>query len=224
MLSGRLLAAEPVQTGASHRGIVAAGPYQIFPENRFSNGVYLDGTLLVSLPGQTILSVAEIAARGRLVYLARGSDGKRTVGVHTLPGDGSPRITELAKGYSYVVAGFDGQGYKKFFRVTDSAITDLLHGSRTADGLTVGPKGILFFHVASSPSSAPPKPGDPPPPAEAYGIRLHWLDLEKGVVHHLGRPIYNGLPTLKLVWLDDVRFQFTLTDGKTESLSVTDFK
>lgn len=223
-LCGRLLAAEPVQAGASHRGIVSAGPFQIFPENRFSNGVYLDGTLLISLPGQTILSAAEIAPHGRLIYLTRGADGKRTVGVHTPPGDGSPRITEPAKGYSYVVAGFDGQGYKKFFRITDSAITDLLPGSRTADGLTIGPKGILFFHVASSAGSGPPKPGESAPPSEAYGIRLHWLDLEKGVVHHLGRPIYNGLPTLKLAWLEDGRIQFTLTDGKSETLSVTNFK
>jgi len=221
---GSLQAAEPVQAGATHRGIVSAGPFQIFPENRFSNGVYLDGTLLVSVPGQTLLGAVQIGPRGRLVYLARGADGKRVVGVHTLPGDAPPRISEPAKGYTYVVAGFDGQGYKKFLRVTDTAITDLLPGSRTADGLTAGPKGILFFHVASTAGAAPVKPGEPAPLAEAYGIRLHWLDPEKGVVRHLGRPLYNTLPTLKLAWLDEGQIQITLSDGKSETFSVTDFK
>ncbi|MFI5401026.1 MAG: hypothetical protein ACHQZQ_08260, partial [SAR324 cluster bacterium] len=61
-------------------------------------------------------------------------------------------------------------------------------------------------------------------PAGQYGIRLHWLNLQAGTVKHLGRPIYNGLPTLKLEWLDDSRIQYTLTDGRRETLSTGDFK
>jgi hypothetical protein len=213
--------AEPLGTGASHRGLIAAGPYQIFPENRSGNGVYLDGALLLSLPGQTIVGVGNIAPNGRFLYVARGGDGKRTTGVNLLPGDTQPRISEPAKGYQYVVAGFDGQGYKKFFRVTDAGVTDLLPASRTADGLTYGQPGILFFHVGTTAVG----PSDQPAaPLGSYGIRLHWLNLATGAVHHLGRPIFNGQPTLKLAWTDDNRIQYTLTDGSTATLNMSDFK
>jgi len=212
-------AVEPLPAGAIHRGIVAAGPYQIFPENRPGNGVYLDGELLLSLPGQTVLSAAQIAPGGRFMYLVRSNDGKRTLGFRTLPNDVAPRLSEPVKGYQYAVAGFEGQGYKKFFRVTDAAITDLLPASRTADGLTSGEQGILFFHVGTT---AGTHPGDAP--AGAYGIRLHWLNVGNGVVRHLGRPIYNSVPTLKLAWLDAGRFEYTLSDGTSEILNVTDFK
>lgn len=223
LVTGRAGAAESVQTGASHRGVVPSGPYQIFPENRFSNAVYLDGILLFSLPGQTILSAAQIAPGGRLIYLARGPDGKRAIGVHTKDNEAPPRLSEPAKGYQYVIAGFDGQGFKKLFRVTDTAITDLMPASRTADGLTPGAKGILFFHVASSPGSPAPTVGELPPP-NTFGIRLHWLNLATGAVKHLGRPIYNQLPGLKLSWIDDDKFEYTLNDGHSETLTVADFK
>jgi hypothetical protein len=212
--------AQPLGTGGTHKGVVPAGPYQIFPENRLGNGVYMDGTLLLSVPAQTILSAAQIAPGGRFIYVARGTDGKRLIGFNTLPGDTAPRITEPAKGFQYVVSGFDGQGYKKFFRVTDTSVADLLPTSRTADGLTSGPQGILFFHVGSTAGAAP---GESVPPG-AYGIRLHWLNVETGSVKHLGRSIFNGAPTIKLAWLDDGRIQYTLNDGKTETLSTADFR
>jgi len=232
LAAASLSAAEPLPTGATHRGLIAAGAYQIFPENRLGNGVYLDGKLLFTLPGQMVIGVAQIAPRGRTIYLARTGDGKRTVGVHTLPGDTAPRLVEPVKGYQYVTAGFDGQGFKKFYRVTDAAVADLLPTSRTADGLTVGARGILFFHVgiSAAPAAAPGTVGAPAAageaaaPAGAYGVRLHWLNPETGAVRHLGRTIYNSLPTLKLTWLDNGQFQYTLSDGKSETLNVSDFR
>jgi len=216
-------AQQPLGTGASHKGIVPAGIYQIFPENRPGNGVYLDGTLLLTAPGQTLLSAAQLAPGGRFVYLARGADGKPVVGVNVLQGDTQPRLSEPVKGYPYVVSGFEGQGYKKFYRVTESAVTDLLPTSRTADGLSVGPQGVVFFHVGATATSVAAAPGEAVP-AGKYGIRLHWLNPQTGSVKHLGRSILNGLPTLKLAWLDDGRIQYTLSDGTSETLATADFK
>ena len=218
-LAGRT-AAQPLSTGPLHKGIVSAGPFQIVPENRPGNGVYLDGALLLALPGETILSVVQIGPGGRFYYVARGADGKRVVGVNVLPGDAQPRVSEPAPGYRYIVSGFEGQGYKKFLRVTDAAVTDLLPMSRTADGLTKGPQGILFFHVGSNAASMPGETA----PAGQYGIRLHWLNPAAATVKHLGRPIYNAMPTIKLQWLDDGRIQYTLSDGKSETLTTGDFK
>ena len=217
---GSPVRAQPLGTGASHKGVVESGPYQIFPENRPGNAVYLDGTLLLQLPGTTILSAAQIAPGGRFIYVARSGEGKRIVGFNTLPGDAQPRVTEPVKGYQYVISGFDGQGYKKFFRVTDTAAVDLLPTSRTADGLTVGPQGVLFFHVGSTATNAP---GETTPPG-SYGIRLHLLIPATGSVKHLGRSIFNTAPTIKLAWLEDGRIQYTLSDGKSETLAVSDFK
>jgi hypothetical protein len=215
--------AQPLGTGPTHKGIVSAGIYQIFPENRPGNGIYLDGALLLSLPGQTILGAAQLAPGGRFIYLARGPDGKPAVGVNVLAGDTPPRLSEPVKGYEYVVSGFEGQGYKKFYRVTDAAVTDLLPASHTADGLTVGAQGVLFFHVGSTAAPAPAAPGEPAP-AGQYGIRLHWLNPQTGAVKHLGRSIFNRLPTLKLAWLEDGPIQYTLADGTSETLSTSDFR
>jgi hypothetical protein len=156
--------------------------------------------------------------------LARNASGKREMGVHVLPGDAAPRISEPASGYQYVVASFDKQGYKKFYRVSDTALTDLLPTSRTADGLTPGPKGILFFHVGSSAAAASSATGASAPAAGMYGIRLHWLSFNSGIVRHLGRTIDNAQPALKLAWLDDTRFEYTLSDGTSETVSTADFK
>ena len=202
---------QPMPTGPSHRGVVTQGAYQVFPENRPGNAVYGDGILLFSQPGLTVLDVMELPAKGRFVYVARDADQKRTLAVRTAGGDPAPRVTEVSKGYYFVVAVLDGVAYKKFYRLTGNQLLDLLPSSKTADGLAVGEPGILFFHISAIERSE----GETP----KYAIRVHLAAFGEERVRHLTYPLSNAQPSITLKWLDPSRFQYTLADGRSETLS-----
>jgi hypothetical protein len=204
-----------LQTGSTHRGVVSVGNYQIFPENRVNNGIYADSVLMLSLPGQTLVDVGTLPPKGRFVYLARQGE-TRTVGVRSGAGDPPARIAEVSPGYFYVVTVLDGAAYKKLYRVQGATLTDLLPQSKTADGVTVGEKGILFFHIG--------KADEPEGAVPTFAIGLHLAVLGEARVRHLPNSLRNTLPTLKLKWLDDSTFQYTLADGTSETLSVSQFK
>jgi hypothetical protein len=215
LLGGPAVAAEPLQTGPTHRGVVTVGNYQIFPENRAGNGIYADNVLMLSLPGQTLLDVGNLPPKGRFVYMARQGE-TRTVGVRGGANDPPPRVTEVSPGYFYVVTVLDGAAYKKLYRVQGATLTDLLPLSKTADGVTVGEKGILFFHIgkADEPDGANP----------TFAIGVHLAVLGEARVRHLPKALQNTLPTLKMKWLDDARFEFTLADGTSETLNTSQFQ
>ncbi len=217
MQAAVLQAADLLPAGPTHRGIVPSGTYQIFPENRPGNGVYEEGVLVFSLPDDIIVSVAGLAPQGRFIYVARTGQQQRTLAVHMQPRDPTPRMTEISKGYVYVVGGLDGVGYKKFFRVQDRSVVDLLTASRTADGLTVGAKGIAFYHV----NRAEPAPDGT---GQRFGLRLHLALFGQERARHLGQDILNAKPALKLAWLDDSTLQVTLADGSTRTVEIAEFR
>ncbi len=215
LLWGTAIGAETLATGPTHRGVVSVGGYQVFPENRPGNSIYVDGVLQLSLPGQTLVDVGPLPPKGRFVYLARQSDG-RTVGVRSGPNDPPPRVTEISPGYYFIVTLLDGAAYKKLYRVQGNTLTDLLPLSKTADGVTVGEKGILFFHIGKADQ---PDSGD-----ASYTIGIHLALFGEAKVRHLGSPVENSTPTITLKWLDASRFTYKLADGTTETASLSDFK
>lgn len=208
-------AAEPLPAGPANRGVVNVGNYQIFPENRPGNAVYGENVLLLSLPGQVIQDVSPLPAKNRFIYLARQGES-RMVAVRNGANDPPPRVTEVSPGYYFVVTVLDGVAYKKLLRVTGTSLLDLLPLSKTADGVTVGPKGLLFFHI-----------GKAEPRAEGtsvYSLGIHFAPFDENRVRHLPEPVQNTQPTLTFKWLDDSRFRFTLADGTATTLSTADLK
>jgi hypothetical protein len=216
LLYAAAAAATPLPTGSAHRGLVTVGEYQVFPENRPGNGVYADGILLFSSAPKMIVDVAALPGKGRFVYLTQEGDQKPVLAVRTLPRDPAPRMTEPYKDFYYFVGAFDGVGYKKFYRVQNHTVADLLPNSKTADGVTVGDKGILFFHIASTENLDAAGTG-----GAKYSLRLHMVAFDDERVHHLAYPIVSGKPAMTLKWLDETRFQYTLPDGRSEILSTS---
>ena len=45
---------------SEHRGILDIAPYQIYPENRIGNGIYLDKKLLDTHPQRVIINITSI--------------------------------------------------------------------------------------------------------------------------------------------------------------------
>jgi hypothetical protein len=208
-------AAEPLPAGPANRGLVTVGSYQIFPENRPGNAVYGENVLLLSLPGQVIQDVAALPAKNRFIYLARQGEN-RTVAVRTGASDPPPRIMEVSPGYYFVVTVLDGVAYKKLLRVTGASLVDLLPLSKTADGITVGAKGLLFFHIGKMEQQVDG--------SSAYSLGIHFAPFDENRVRHLPEPVRNTQPALAFKWLDDTRFQFTLADGTATTLSIADLK
>lgn len=208
-------AAEPLSAGPANRGVVNVGSYQIFPENRPGNAVYGENVLLLSLPGQVIQDVAALPAKNRFIYLARQGES-RTVAVRNGANDPPPRVTEVSPGYYFVVTVLDGVAYKKLLRVTGASLVDLLPLSKTADGVTVGPKGLLFFHIGK----AEPRADG----TSMYSLGIHFAPFDENRVRHLPEPVQSTQPSLAFKWLDDSRFRFTLADGTATTLSTADLK
>jgi hypothetical protein len=207
--------AESLPTGPGHRGIVTVGNYQIFPENRPGNAVYGEGTLLLTVPGQIIQDVVPLPTKNKFIYLVRRAD-TRTVAVRNGSNDPAPRVTEVSPGYYFVVTVLDGVAYKKLLRLTPGNLIDLLPLSKTADGITVGPKGIAFFHIGKSDQQPDGKP--------VYSMGVHFASFDDGKVRHLPEMIGNALPSFAFKWLDETHFEFKLADGTSRTVSITDLK
>lgn len=207
--------AETLPSGPTHRGVVTVGNFQIFPENRPGNAVYGENSLLLSLPGQTIQDVIGLPPKNRFIYLARQGE-IRTVAVRNGSSDPAPRVTEVSPGYYFVTTVLDGVAYKKLLCVASGRLVDQLPLSKTADGVTVGPKGILFFHIGKSEAQPDGKP--------IFTIGVHFASFEDGKVRHMAESLTNALPTVAFKWLDETRFEFKLADGSTRSLSIADLK
>jgi hypothetical protein len=59
----------------THRGVIDLSPYQIFPENRMGNGIYLENKLLDSHSQRVILKIVNIKDTDNHVYLYSGLNG-----------------------------------------------------------------------------------------------------------------------------------------------------
>lgn len=226
LLAGITLAASGVAAGPAlttdteHKGIVAAGPYQMFPENRPGNGVYLKNDLMVSSPGTTIIQVLPLAKEGRFVYLTRDAAGQYKVGVRLTPSDPPPRLTRLADGLYYAIMVVDDVVYKKVYRVVqDGTIVDVLPRSKTADGMTAGDSGLLFYHVAGAETSE--QDGKT---IYQFSLRLHLLMYQEERLRNLDYPVINTLPRLQLAWKNSASVEYTLADGRVEVLSTAQFQ
>ena len=203
-----------------HKGIVKAGPYQMFPENRPGNGIYLKNHLLVSSPGNTIIQVLPLAKEGRFIYLTRDAAGQYKVGVRLTPSDPPPRLKRLADGLYYAVMVIEEVVYKKVYRVVqDGTIVDVLPRSKTADGMTAGGTGLLFYHVSGAETIE--QDGRT---IYQFALRLHLLMYQEERLRNLDYPVINTLPRLQLAWKNDASVEYTLADGRVEVLSTAQFQ
>ncbi|MDH4121749.1 MAG: hypothetical protein OEV94_08615 [Deltaproteobacteria bacterium] len=214
-----LWSAEEYPADPQHRGIVAMETYQVFPENRPGNGVYLGNQLLLALPGKTIVAVTALPVEGRFVYLARNDQDKWEVGAHMAPGDSAPVITIVAPGYYTLTATMDGVVVKKVYRrVNTPALVDLLPYAKTADGVTAGAEGVVFFHVGKD------EPGAPTGTDQRFPLKLHLSLFNEGRVRHLPSPVYNGLPTAPIAWKDEKTFTLKRSNGQVLTVNTSQFR
>jgi hypothetical protein len=216
-----LLAVQEYPSNPSHRGVIAIDAYEIFPENRPGNGVYLQKKLMLTLAGETIRHVVPLPKPGRFAYLAADGTGKTRVGLFVQAQDKLAKITEVAPGFFHAIVTLDGVVYKKVLRVMDGkTVLDLLSSSKTADGAVAGPRGVAFYHVSSTVDSAAATTSS----EKQFGLQLHVALFDEDQVRHYSFSILNTLPQLNLVWNDSDHITYTLADGRSEVLSLSQFQ
>jgi hypothetical protein len=212
-------AAEQFPSGPNHRGVAPFEPYLVFPENRPGNGVYLDNRLVFESRDQIVVDVLALPAEGRFAYYALDAQGTGALGVSLKPNDAKPRIDEVTPGFYQVVLVMDGVVYKKLYRIIEHNILDLLPSSKTADGPTAGPVGVLFYHVATAIRET-----EDGQTKRGFGLKLHLALFDDDRTRHLDYLITNALPELKITWLDESRVEVGLADGRTQILSLSQFQ
>ena len=205
---------------AEHKGIVPFGPYQIFPENRPGNAVYLNNRLVVSVPERAIVQVVPLPKEGRFAYLTQNVFGNAELGVYLPPTDPTPKVKKVAEGFYYVVMVIEGIVYKKLYRIVqDANIVDVLPRSKTADGVVAGEAGVLFYHVAGADTTE--QDGRT---IYQFRLRLHVLLFQEERLRNLDYPVINTLPRLKLAWKNGSGVEYMLADGRVEVLSLAQFQ
>lgn len=209
-----------LKTGPTNRGVVTYEPYQVFPENRPDNAVYLNNRMVLSAAGEAIVYLMPLPKEGRFAYLSQNAQGETNLHVFLPPTDPAPRIHKVADGVFYVVMVMEGIVYKKLFRVLQgNTVVDLLPSSKTADGATVGETGVLFYHVASV-----VRANSDGNPNTRFALRLHLVLFEEERLRNLDYPILNTLPSLKVRWLDPTSVEYEMADGRTETISIAQFQ
>ena len=215
-----VLAQRELPSDSDHKGIVAFGAYEVFPENRVSNGIYLERKLLVTQAGKAITHVLPLPEDGRFLFVTRDEAGKIELGVKLKESDPTPRVNEMGNNVFYVVMVMNEVVYKKVYRVLqNNTVMDLLPGSKTADGVTTGKAGLFFYHVSSIIRGGSTGNGQ-----DEFNLRLHLMLYEEERLRHLDYPIINTLPNLKVAWADETSAKVTLADGREETLSIAQFQ
>ena len=212
-------AVEQFPAGPNHRGVVEFEPYRVFPENRLGNAVYLDNVLVFETRDRILMDVQPTPVDGRFVYYARSGQGAPTLGISVKPADGTPRVENIAPGFFHVTMQLGGVWYKKLYRIVDHKILDLLSASKTADGATAGPGGVVFFHVASA-----IRAGEEGQTEDGFGLRLHLALPNDERPRHLNFLVVNTRPSISFKWLDESRIEVGLSEGRTQIISVSQFQ
>ena len=107
----------------------------------------------------------------------------------------------------------DGVVYNKIYRVIDNKLLDLLPISKTADGVTLGPAGVAFFHVAASGLDG-----------NGFGMRIHVAMFNEDKRRSLDLTIKNTLPRVNMKWVREDVLAYTLEDGTSTEVKLSEFK
>ena len=117
LLPQGIKAVETFSRDSEHRGIVDLAPYQIYPENRMGNGIYLDKNLLDSHPQRVILNITSIKNTKSYVYLYRAQNGVLGLDIVKNEADGDARFWKVIRNFISIQTALSGfKEYLEFFR------------------------------------------------------------------------------------------------------------
>ena len=205
-----------------HRGIVQINSYQIYPENRIGNGIYINKTLLDSHPERMITSITDIKGTKSSVYLYNNLKGDQGLGIIKNKFDGDARFWKV-EGEFYQYSN-RSSGLQRIFRIFNNKINPLLPNVRTGRGITISQNHAVFYHIINSQEISLPNENGQEIKQRSYTFRLHVVNrnLEKiGSIFSL--LIKDTNYNLKLSWVNQSSVSYKTSNGKNNIVDLREY-
>ena len=202
-----------------HRGILSLGKFQIFPENRIGNALYLEHQQLISFPDRVIFIAREVQGTDLVAYLYRNNSNEVLLDIYD-PSD------------SIIFKQIDPELYeiwipqlraRRLFRIYQNDIVPLLPKAKTATGLTPSSSHAAFYHISAS-EKVLSEENEGPSNQRIYTFRIHIVNRQKAGYRTIPRfRIRNTAPSLKMEWLNQTTLQYQLSNGTIGSINVQEW-
>jgi len=197
----------------NHRGVIEFAPFQIYPENRVGNGIYLGKKLLGSHPQKVILNIVNIKDTDNHVYLYRGLNGM--LGLDIVKNDKGEDVRFWQVDPEFYQYSNRTSGTKRVFRIFEDKIIPLLPNLRTGTGVAASQTHAVFYHISNSKNVTSVNQNGQKTASRVYTFRLHAIkrDLE-GTVSLYDLTIQDANYLLKLAWENEYSVSYKLSNGK----------
>jgi hypothetical protein len=212
-------AVETFSRDSEHRGIVDIAPYQIYPENRIGNGIYLDKKLLDSHPQRVILNITSIKNTKSYVYLFRAQNGLLGLGIIKNEADGDARFYKVdPEFYQYTNSTF---GIQRVFRIYQEKIVPLLTNIRTGTGVATSANHAILYHITDSRDITRTNSSGQEISQRLYTFRLHLINRNFKKIQSLSNlQVQDVNYRLKLKWVNEYSVSYKLSNGKEETVDL----
>ena len=196
-----------------HRGVIEFASYQIYPENRVGNGIYLEKKLLDSHPQRVILKIVNIKDTDNHVYLYSGLSG--VLGLDIVKNDTGEDVRFWKVDPEFYQYSNRTSGTRRVFRIFEDKIIPLLPNLRTGTGVAASQTHAVFYHISNSKNVTSVNQNGQETARRVYTFRLHVIkrDLE-GAVSLYDLPIQDVNYLLKLVWENEHSVSYKLSNGE----------
>ena len=212
-------AAENFVRDSNHRGIINLSPYQIYPENRLGNGIYLDKKLLDTHPDRTITNIVAIKSTESSVYLYIDKKGGTGLGIVKNENDGEARFWKVdPEFYQY---NNRSTGLQRIFRIFSNKIKPLLSNVRTGSGITTSTTHAVFYHIIDSKEVVISNENGEEVTQRNYTFRLHVVNRKlENIESILNLFIKDTNYNLKLTWENDHSISYKLSNGDKKTVDL----
>ena len=196
-----------------HRGVIEFTPFQIYPENRVGNGIYLEKKLLDSHPQRVILNIVNIKDTDNHVYLYRGLNG--VLGLDIVKNDTGEDVRFWKVDPEFYQYSNRTSGTRRVFRIFEDKIIPLLPNLRTGTGVAASQTHAVFYHITESSNSSDNLTNSNP--GWNYKFRLHLTRLGQSQLVSLYQiNIVDQSLKLKLSWKNEFELIHRKKDGSEE--------
>ncbi len=219
LLPQGVTAVETFSRDSEHRGIVDLSPFQIYPENRVGNGIYLDKKLLDSHPQRMILNITSIKNTKSYVYLFRAQNGALGLDIVKNDADGDARFWRIdPEFYQYSNSDF---GIQRVFRIFQNKVVPLLAHLRTGAGVATSTNHAIFYHITDSKDITRTNSSGLEFTQKVYTFRLHLINRNFEKIQSLSNLQVQDISyRLKLKWVNEFSISYKLSNGKKETVDL----
>ena len=212
-------AGETFSRDSEHRGILDLRPYQIYPENRIGNGIYLDKKLLDTHPQRAILNITSIKNTESYVYLFRDQNGVFGLGIVKNEADVDARFWNVdPEFYQYTNSSF---GIQRVFRIYQEKIVPLLTNIRTGSGVVTSANHAILYHITDSKDITRTTSSGQEITQRVYNFRLHLINRNfKKIQSLFNLQVQDVSYRLKLKWVNEYSVSYKLSNGKEETVDL----